>query len=657
MNGGTRQTLRKVNVKGILLLPVFLYAFDGATTMYLAGCTHQSGQTDPFSNETKADTKLFHRIAIIRKGKTLTDVAESISPGCSDRSSKMHWLLAYLALINNHSLNSELQAATREPELEDEENVFARLGKKAKRVFTGGAEDDGRSEVRRAYLDSEIDALGYDHADFVPSVDGNRKDALTAKAGADGLIRVPVLVEHYNRELPQAAWKGQDVTGTISMRRFGLCIIHAGMRTLESCVTLMLEKALELYLNGRGKSREYGDACNARVRRDLKMRKLFSVNKERKLNPISFNGEEVRTLMEDLAEEDSKLIAAFKELYEKLNVAPEIHKLERWATVMRHWARAFRAAYVLRATQEDRDTFRREVRFYVAKKAMLRAGACTWYDFQLYSIMTELFDKFQSLMLISQEGQEACQAMQNRFCRWSNHFTNAGRIPFAALKAGFEAVRSYLARRKQQVKSPEWWLWSKNMMCFYATHHAAFETVEECKRLGREWDWGYEYCPRWRSCKTIARLRISWGAALKRRRYGGSRGYIASACCKPSSAARYYELIRSAQQTMQTRGGFLGLKHPEHKKQIIFPKSDTGLLITNIHSRYGEALAKELAAYYEPVPCEATMAEDIDDFTRRKLIQRERRKRWARRAHADANLRTSPWWAAHRPGRPENTEW
>lgn len=108
---------------------------------------------------------------------------------------------------------------------------------------------------------------------------------------------------------------------------------------------------------------------------------------------------------------------------------------------------------------------------------------------------------------------------------------------------------------------------------------------------------------------------------------------------------------------MQTRGGFLGLKHPEHKKQIIFPKSDTGLLITNIHSRYGEALAKELAAYYEPVPCEATMAEDIDDFTRRKLIQRERRKRWARRAHADANLRTSPWWAAHRPGRPENTEW
>jgi hypothetical protein len=49
-------------------------------------------------------------------------------------------------------------------------------------------------------------------------------------------------------------------------------------------------------MNGRGKSREYGDACNARVRRDLKMRKLFSVNKERKLNPISFNGEEVRTL-------------------------------------------------------------------------------------------------------------------------------------------------------------------------------------------------------------------------------------------------------------------------------------------------------------------------------------------------------------------------
>ena len=652
VNGGRRQTLRKVNVTGVLLLPVFLYAFDGATTMYLAGCTHQSAQTDPFSNEVKGDTKLFHRIAVIRKGQSLTDVAESISPGCSNLSSTMHWLLAYLAMINDHSLNSDLQAATREPERESEENLFESLGKKAKAIFKGGREDDGRTEIRQPYSDDDIEDLGYDHAAFVPDMDGNAKHgALTAKADTDGLIRVPVVVEHFTRELPKAAWQGQDMTGTITMRRFGLCIIHAGMRTAESCLTLMLERALTRYLDGKGKSRAHGDACNARVRKDLKLRKLFSVNKERKLNPIGLKGEEVRILMEDLVKEDSKLIAAFKDLYKNLDIAPEHHKLDRWAIVMRHWARAFLAAYVLRATQEDRDTFRRESNMYVTSKAMLRAGACTWYDWQLYSIMTALFDKFQSLMLISQEGMEACQAAQNRFLRWSNHFTNAGRIPFKVLQAGFEATQDYLALRLKGVKSPQWWLWCKNMNCFYATHHEAFETVEECKQKGRSWSWWNEYCPRWRSFRAISRIRIAWGAALKRRKYGGSRGYIAFSFVRsPSSAAAYYNRIRSATKTVQTRGGFLGLKHPEHKKQVIFPKSDAGLRVTNIHSKYGEALAKELATYYEPVPCESSMPADIDDLTKRKLIQRQRRKRWATRKPA-------AWYAPHPTGRRENTEW
>ena len=658
VNGGRRQTLRKVHVTDIDLKPVYVYSFDGATTMYLAGCTHQSAQTDPFSNEVKGDTKLFHKIAVIRQGQSLTDVAESISPGCSNCSSNMHWLLAYLALINNHSLNSELQAATREPERESEEDLFETLGKRAKAIFKGGREDDGRSDIQQPYRDNDIDELGYDHAAFVPEMDGNAADALTAKADTDGLIRVPVVVEHFSRELPKAAWQGRDMTGTITMRRFGLCIIHAGMRTAESCLTLMLERALTLYLDGRGKSRAHGDACNARLRQDLKLRKLFSVNKERKLNPIGLKGEEVRILMEDLAREDSKLIAAFKDLYKNLGIADEHHKMDQWAIVMRHWARAFLAAYVLRATQEDRDTFRREVKLYVAKKSMLRAGACTWYDWQLYSIMTVLFDKFLSLMLISQEGMEACQAAQNRFLRWSNHFTNAGRIPFKVLREGFEAVRIYLATRLKGVKSPQWWVWCKNMNCFYATHHEAFEAVEECKLKGRSWNWLYEYCPRWRSCRAISRLRIAWGAALKRRKYGGSRGYIAYSFVRsPSSAAAYYNRIRSANLTVQTRGGFLGLKHPEHKKQVIFPKSDAGMRVTNIHSKYGEALAKELAAYYEPVSCESRMPADIDDFTKRKLIQRERRKRWRTRKPAQPAAPWGPWYTPHPTGRRENTEW
>ena len=44
------------------------------------------------------------------------------------------------------------------------------------------------------------------------------------------------------------------------------------------------------------------------------------------------------------------------------------------------------------------------------------------------------------------EGMEACQAQENRFLRWSNHFTNAGRIPFIKVLAGGFGVLEVLVR-------------------------------------------------------------------------------------------------------------------------------------------------------------------------------------------------------------------
>ena len=187
-------------------------------------------------------------------------------------------------------------------------------------------------------------------------------------------------------------------------------------------------------------------------------------------------------------------------------------------------------------------------------------------------------------------------------------------------------------------------VWCKNMNCFYATHHAAFEAVEACKQQGRSWSWQYEYCPRWQSFKAISRVRICAGAHLKRVKVGGGR---------------------FAPMSISTRGGFLGLRHPVHKKQVTFPKSDKGLRVTQICSGYGVALARELIAYYMPVDCESSMPPDIDDLTKRKLIQRERRKRWAKlqrdpdrydlvRPLAHVMPRAHPKGTA---GRVENTEW
>jgi len=51
------------------------------------------------------------------------------------------------------------------------------------------------------------------------------------------------------------------------------------------------------------------------------------------------------------------------------------------------------------------------------------------------------------------------------------------------------------------------------------------------------------------------------------------------------------------------------------------------------------------------------MPADIDDFTKRKLIQRERRKRWRTRKPAQPAAPWGPWYAPHPTGRQENTEW
>ena len=91
---------------------------------------------------------------------------------------------------------------------------------------------------------------------------------------------------------------------------------------------------------------------------------------------------------------------------------------------------------------------------------MIRAGCCCWYDWQLYSVMTKLFDKFESLMLISQEGMEACQKRNNMLMRLGNNFSKT-RDAFhgepCRHQAGMEAVRAYLKKRKDNMLSPEKW--------------------------------------------------------------------------------------------------------------------------------------------------------------------------------------------------------
>ena len=108
-----------------------------------------------------------------------------------------------------------------------------------------------------------------------------------------------------------------------------------------------------------------------------------------------------------------------------------------------------------------------------------------------------------SLRLISQEGMEACQSRQNMFLRLCNGFSNAGRIPEAAKRAGKAAVLAYMKKRAEEKKSPEKWLWLRNASAYWGNFVDLFEGIMELVREGKECDWKADFVPEWRAFMAI----------------------------------------------------------------------------------------------------------------------------------------------------------
>ena len=517
-----RGHVREYLVLRVLIMPAIMFCFDGATLLAMSGVSLRSKHADPFSSEQTDNMGAFLEVRVLGRGKSLTDLAEDMSPGCSDPQHRDHWFIAYIVSVNRHSCNSELQAITREPPRQREPQMAEGLGRQARDILGDARQSDGRTDVRQPYADAGLRSMGYVHDAFTPGINGDCADAATRKLACDVVVRVPVAPKLFARPLNDAAWRkvegfsddvgsgdanGRGVTGLPILACFGLCIIHCGMRTLESTLRLVLTIASDRYLANKGKDRKLIDYhLNKKVWEDLRLRRLISVNNTGGLNRVTLNGEEVRGLIKDLTSGDSKLLRAIRATYEALSAQEQATHLNAWAVVFGHWARAMRAAYVLRASAADRQTFREEVKCYVTEKAKLRPGACCWYDWQLFSVMTEMFDKFESLMLISQEGMEACQKRNNMLMRLGNNFSNAGRIPWRVIQAGVEAVRTYMAERKKKKKSPAEWLWWRNVMSFFTTFKDVFERVETYKREGRTLDWRTEFSPQWVSCIALTIL-------------------------------------------------------------------------------------------------------------------------------------------------------
>ena len=308
---------------------------------------------------------------------------------------------------------------------------------------------------------------------------------------------------------------------------------------------------------------------------------------------------------------DSKLLAEITKTYELLGVSENVSHLPEWREVMGFWAKALEGGYKMRATQADARSFREHAKLYVTLKALIRPGICTWYDWQLFAAFPDMFDSFGSLMLMSQEGMEACQKRQNMLMRLSNNFANAGRIPAVIKRAGLEAVKAYLKQRAAAKKSPEKWLWWRNQKSFYSYFYDVFSRVKAHKAAGRVVDWESEFVPSWRSFRFLSALRI----------HGGARLHLGRAETQDVATSAKFEVDWLT----------AGSKWKESAKVTISVETKT---------TYGAELLAEIRDYYAPIET-PRLADDASDDVRRGEVEKLRRKRWREREQA------AHWGRAH----------
>ena len=622
--------VRQVLGRAIGFIVTFALCLDGAALMAASGTTWGT-HPDPFTESEKEELGEFSQLRPVRKGETLREVAEAFLPGSSDPKSDGHWLLRLLVELNRHTRNAELQSVTREPERQKVSPMAQGMGSRRKqqgakkaakqaKVAAERAEGEGGAAASAPYADPRLRGVDFDN--FIPAIDGDADERGLTGAERDGAVRVPVSPTH-GREQPRSIWGKCKDQGKEMLMRCCLCIIHCGMRTAESCVTHMLTTITSRYLKGKGSDRGViHKHLNERVWADLRVRRLVSLNQKGELNKVSFNGTEVRIMVADLLRgQHSLLLKAIEMTYAKLDVAESTSRLAEWRVVMHHWARAMHAGYKLRARKGDRLAFREHSLLYATLKSAIRPGITNWYDWQVFSAMPDMFDKYGSLMLLSQEGMEASQKRLNMVMRLNNNFSNAGRIPYVVKRAGLAQVQAYLKDRKRKKAKPAEWLYWRCICSFFAAFSDAFAWAKACKTEGREVSEA-ELTSMWGSFRGLGALRARWVGRWRLHENGQLEMgdtvnvTIDRVVRDPDRAADVHEIKPHTLRCAYT-------------------------LNIRVTTKRGAAMAKEIASYYA-VGAPRTLAADVSDRVRRVEIERARRKAW-KKGKAD-RAKAGHWW-------------
>ena len=213
----------------------------------------------------------------------------------------------------------------------------------------------------------------------------------------------------------------------------------------------------------------------------------------------------------------SKLLSAIMQTAGRLGMHTLADELKEWAVCLGHYGQALQAGYEMRPTVQQRSTFKMHAQSYVMRKALLRPGRLCWYDWQLWSAFPLLFHRSGSLRLLSQEGMEGQQKLNNEIANRSNGWCNAGAVPKGIMMLGEIVVKAYKAVRLRLVTPAAQWMWQQMQLCWLG--HTD-DTVGLARSVGanpeRCLDWQDEFTPTWHAyllfapvyCRYLAKARL-----------------------------------------------------------------------------------------------------------------------------------------------------
>ena len=465
-------------------------------------CGVSENKADFYTAETKKNMALLLKIEARAPEESLRELAERLVPGCGDVGHRHHWILSVLPRGNSHSMNAAAQGTTREPEeVKRNPGGSSNVGgesaaaKKKHKQLLGSAASDGREAKPKVYKDPHVRTLKYDHRGFIPRLDGDADDALDSTMDEWNLVRFPVIPEFFDRDF-DAVWDKEF--GKLE-DELGGCLVHGGMRTGEGSLGWLVKPLVDRYAKHRNTIEKH---LNAALKRNLPYwyRTLISQNNKGEMNDIALNGSDVAVLFNDFSDDnkESELMRAVRKSFKEVGIDDAIAHLDEWEECLRHWGKAMKVGWKLHTTEEDRRLFSIELRLYVLKKVMIKNEGLKWYDWQFWSIFPILLERFGSLRLISQETQEAQQALNNQLLQRSNGFGNVGRLTNKSIADG--TTQEYKDTRKKGARTVQRWLWERQELSWFAQVHEVFDRLEVFKAAGNMVPylgepWSYAHVP------------------------------------------------------------------------------------------------------------------------------------------------------------------